>query len=49
MTCWLTMRKLIDRANRAGTVIYTIQATGLQTGQLDAGDRVPGLSRSLHN
>jgi VWFA-related protein len=34
------MRKLIDRANRAGTVIYTMQATGLQTGQLDAADRV---------
>ena len=41
------MRKLIDRANRAGTVIYTIQATGLQTAQLDAADRVPGNSRLL--
>ena len=36
------MRKLIDRANRAGTVIYTIQSTGLLTAQLDAADRVPG-------
>jgi VWFA-related protein len=36
------MRKLIDRANRAGTVIYTIQATGLEPAQLDAADRVGG-------
>jgi len=43
------MRKLIDRANRAGTVIYTIQATGLQTAQLDAGDRVSGDPRTLRN
>jgi VWFA-related protein len=34
------LRKLIDRANRAGTVIYTMQATGLQPRQLDATDRV---------
>ncbi|MGB9459228.1 MAG: VWA domain-containing protein [Bryobacteraceae bacterium] len=32
------LRRLIDRANRSGTVIYTIQATGLQTLQLDAQD-----------
>lgn len=37
------MRRLIDRANRSGTVIYTMQATGLQTGQADGADRV-GLS-----
>jgi VWFA-related protein len=41
------VRQLIDRANRAGTVIYTVQATGLQTAQLDAGDRVPD-SNFLH-
>jgi len=34
------MRRLIDRANRSGTVIYTMQATGLQTGQIDGADRV---------
>jgi len=33
------LRRLIDRANRSGTVIYTIQATGLQTLQLDAQDK----------
>jgi len=38
------MRRLIDRANRSGTVIYTMQATGLQTGQTDGADRV-GLSQ----
>jgi VWFA-related protein len=42
------MRKLIDRANRAGTVIYTIQATGLQSAQLDAADRVLGDLHRLH-
>jgi VWFA-related protein len=34
------LRELIDRANRSGTVIYTMHAAGLQTGQLDAADRV---------
>ena len=33
------LRKLIDRANRSGTVIYTMQAAGLQTLQLDAQDK----------
>ena len=33
------LRQLIDRANRSGTVIYTMQAAGLQTLQLDAQDR----------
>ena len=33
------LRRLIDRANRSGTVIYTMHATGLQTLQLDAQDR----------
>ena len=32
------LRRLIDRANRSGTVIYTMDARGLQTGQLDAQD-----------
>ena len=34
------LRRLIDRANRAGTVLYTMQATGLQPRALDAPDRV---------
>ena len=34
------LRMLIDRANRSGTVIYTMHAAGLQTAQLDASDRV---------
>ena len=34
------LRELIDRANRSGTVIYTMHAAGLQTAQLDASDRV---------
>ena len=33
------LRHLIDRANRSGTVIYTMHATGLQTAQLDAQDK----------
>jgi VWFA-related protein len=32
------LRRLIDRANRSGTVIYTMDARGLQTGQMDAQD-----------
>ena len=35
------LRRLIDRANRSGTVIYTMQAAGLQTLQPDAGDKAP--------
>ncbi len=34
------LRKLVDRANRAGTVIYTIHTGGLQTLQPGAQDRV---------
>jgi hypothetical protein len=37
-TSQLALRRLIDRANRSGTVIYTMHATGLQTLQLDAQD-----------
>ena len=33
------LRRLIDRANRSGTVIYTMNATGLQTLQPDAQDK----------
>jgi VWFA-related protein len=33
------LRRLIDRANRSGTVIYTMHSTGLQTLQLDAQDQ----------
>ena len=41
------MRRLIDRANRAGTVIYTMESTGLQTGQPDAADRITGTAERL--
>ena len=34
------LRALIDRANRSGTVIYTMHAAGLRTVQPDAADRV---------
>lgn len=34
------LRKLIDSANRAGTVIYTMHTVGLDTRQLGAQDRV---------
>jgi len=36
----LALRKLVDRANRAGTVIYTMHTAGLQPMTLDAEDRV---------
>ncbi|MGO4880262.1 MAG: VWA domain-containing protein [Bryobacteraceae bacterium] len=36
----MAMHKLIDRANRSGTVIYTIHAAGLQPGGLDAADNI---------
>src|ERR1022692_2458860 len=38
-------RRLVDRANRSGTVIYTMQATGLKTRQLGAQD-APDLGHS---
>lgn len=38
------LRRLVDRANRAGTVIYTIHAAGLQTLALSAEDRISGMS-----
>jgi VWFA-related protein len=41
----VALRRLIDRANRSGTVIYTMQATGLQTLQPDAQDQ-PDLGHS---
>lgn len=37
--------RLVDRANRSGTVIYTMQATGLKTRQLGAQD-APDLGHS---
>jgi hypothetical protein len=45
------LRMLIDRANRSGTVIYTMHAAGLQTAQLDASDRVSldGMNPELAN
>ena len=36
------MRRLTDQANRASTVIYTLDASGLQTLNLTASDRVAG-------
>ena len=42
------LRRLIDRANRSGTVIYTMDASGLQTGQLGAQDNVGGQQQSLN-
>jgi len=47
----MALHKLIDRANRAGTVIYTIQAAGLQPVALDAEDRVDmtGMSSQAAN
>jgi VWFA-related protein len=41
-----TLRRLIDRANRSGTVIYTMHTSGLQTLQLDAQDN-PDLGPGL--
>jgi VWFA-related protein len=38
------LRLLVDRANRSGTVIYTMRATGAQTLQLDAEDH-PALTQ----
>lgn len=36
------MRRLTDQANQSSTVIYTIDASGLQTLTLDASDKVKG-------
>ncbi len=36
----MAMRKLVDRANRAGTVIYTMYSAGLETLEPGADDRV---------
>lgn len=36
------VRRLIDRANRSGTVIYTVNASGLKTRQFDASDNLAG-------
>lgn len=38
------LRRLVDRANRSGTVIYTMHTAGLQTLQPDAQDRVGPIS-----
>jgi VWFA-related protein len=35
---WAAMSRMLDRANRAGVVIYTVDARGLQTGGLTADD-----------
>ena len=40
------MRRLIDRANRAGAVIYAVDARGLVCGCLTAADKTSGLSAS---
>ena len=36
------LRQLTDQANRASTVIYTLDASGLQTLNLTAADKVSG-------
>jgi len=43
------LHHLIDRTNRSGTVIYTMDASGLQTGQLGAQDNVRGQQRALNS
>lgn len=40
------LHKLVDRANRSGTVIYTMHTAGLQPMTLDAEDRVDMTGRS---
>ena len=35
---WSTFTRVMDRANRAGVVVYSIDARGLQTGGLTAED-----------
>jgi VWFA-related protein len=40
-----TLQQLIDQANRAGVVIYTMNATGIQTFSLSAEDNLGGRSR----
>jgi VWFA-related protein len=41
------VRRLIDRANRSGTVIYTINASGLQAWGADASDKEQASGRDL--
>jgi VWFA-related protein len=44
---WAAFTRVMDRANRAGVVVYTLDARGLQTGGLTADDNPqppPGLS-----
>jgi hypothetical protein len=36
------LHQLVDRANRAGTVIYTMLTSGVLPAQLDAQDRISG-------
>jgi VWFA-related protein len=40
-----TLRMLLDAANRAGVVIYTIHASGLEAGGASASDSFPGQAR----
>lgn len=40
------LRKLVDEANRASVVVYSVDTKGLQTLDLSAGDNTNGLSRS---
>lgn len=35
---WNAFTRMMDRANRAGVVVYSVDARGLQTGRLTAGD-----------
>lgn len=39
---WNSLQNLIDKANRASVVIYTLDSRGLMTGALTAGDNLQG-------
>lgn len=39
---WEAMERLVDLANRSSVVIYSVDARGLQTGQVTAGDSFTG-------
>jgi len=43
------LKALTDRANRSGTVIYTVDTRGLETLTLDASYNLPVAELSLHN
>src|SRR6476619_4153279 len=39
-----SLRRLTDLANRASVVVYTLDAKGLQVGNLEAGDNTYGMT-----